>query len=296
MAERNGAKKSLWQQVCEEYEAEQPSPPGAVCADSNSLNTQFSQYSTQPPASYGPTTNKVFVDDDPLRDFDGLCHPALTGYSVLGKPLPPVHKYPSAAGTTSPPQRPVTRFLEKRVFPVLLPGLEALLKEAQKHDCFQKKKTVFNPCDFLTEWLYNHNPCRQEQVPVSFYDIPFVKDWLSIHPRPPVPLFLLLSEDQAALLIQAFWRGYKVRARPDVQELRQWQRELRENHDIARTVEHFWAQQESRVGSAMTDPSESPQHGNADVSIKVVPPTPQTAVVQLPITQVSSEAGTDNLS
>lgn len=32
---------------------------------------------------------------------------------------------------------PVERFMEKSVFPVLLPGLEALLTEAQKHECFQ---------------------------------------------------------------------------------------------------------------------------------------------------------------
>ncbi|AWP18916.1 putative IQ domain-containing protein K-like [Scophthalmus maximus] len=51
----------------------------------------------------------------------------------------------------------------------------------------KRKVTAFNPCDFLTEWLYN--------------------------PRRPVPLFLLLSEEQAALLIQAFWRGYKAELR-----------------------------------------------------------------------------------
>ncbi|KAK5856303.1 hypothetical protein PBY51_007911 [Eleginops maclovinus] len=285
-------KKSLWQQVCEEFEAERPSPPSAVWTDSSSMTNQLSQYSASkvPPVFCGA---KVCVDDDPLRDFDSLlCHLALPGYSVLGNPCLSSKKRPSAAEAMMPPQphkSPVTHFLERRVFPVLLPGLEALLTEALKHGCFERERTAFNPCDFLTEWLYNQNPRRREQVPVNFHDIPFVKDWLRTNPRPPIPLFLQLSEDQAALLIQAFWRGCKIRSRPDVQELRQWQKELRENRDIAKTVEQFWTQQESRVASAMTDLPGSPQLGDSDVSIQVVSPTPQSTVVHTPTPQMTPE-------
>ncbi|CAJ1074999.1 IQ domain-containing protein K isoform X1 [Xyrichtys novacula] len=295
MAKTIGAKKSLWQQVCEEYEAEQPRPPGAVLTDDSSVSTQISQYSasTHSPVFYGLTTAKVSVDDDPLRDFDPLRgHPALAGYSILEKPQkPPSSRTHQSAAETSTHLHtsPAVLFLEQRVFPVLLPGLEALLKEAQKHGCFERKITAFNPCDFLTEWLYNHNPCRQEQTPVKFHDIPFVEDWLSVHPRPPTPLFLRLSEDQAALLIQAFWRGFKIRARPDVQELRLWQRDLREKKDIAKTVAQFWAARESRADSSMTDLPESPQLGNSDVSIQVVSPSPQSTVVHTPTTQMTPE-------
>ncbi|XP_041634103.1 IQ domain-containing protein K [Cheilinus undulatus] len=289
MAKTLDAKKSLWQQVCEEYEAEKPRHPDDVWTDNSSVSTQISQYSpsTHSPVFNGLTTAQESVFGDPIRDFDPLLgHLALAGYSVLEKPHPS-----SAAESTSLYASSVQRFLERRVFPVLLPGLEALLKEAQKHGCFERKITAFNPCHFLTEWLYNHDPSRQEQIPVSFDDIPFVKDWLRLHPRPPLPLSQQLSEDQAALMIQAFWRGYKIRARPDVQELRLWQKELRETRDISKTVERFWAQQESRVGSSMTDLPESLQPGNSDVSIQVVSPSPQSTVAHTPTAQMTPEAG-----
>ncbi|TNN85499.1 IQ domain-containing protein K [Liparis tanakae] len=69
---------------------------------------------------------------------------------------------------------------------------------------------------FCHDWFLSHNPRRRGEVPVNFHDVPFVKDFLSV--QSPLPLYLLLSEDQAALLIQAFWRGYKMNDQRVVKE------------------------------------------------------------------------------
>lgn len=99
----------------------------------------------------------------------------------------------------------------------------------------------------------NHNigaQEKEERKEIDLFDIPFVSSWLLNHPRPPLPLSLVWTDDEAAVKIQAFYRGFRVRVRPDVAELRQWQRDWREeNGDIRKKVEEFWVEAETRAAS-----------------------------------------------
>ena len=54
--------------------------------------------------------------------------------------------------------------MQEFLFPVLLPGLHEMIFQAKREKCFERKRTKFNACDFLTEWLYNRNPLHPERM------------------------------------------------------------------------------------------------------------------------------------
>ncbi|NXN93459.1 IQCK protein, partial [Rhinopomastus cyanomelas] len=224
MAAARGAELGLWERVCAEYEAEQP---------------QFPDAPEQKHGSESLETGALWPF--PVEQF---CS-APAADPVVGRLLPT----PEAAAFADPPD-PKTcspqEYLEYYIFPVLLPGMAELLHRAEKEKCFERKRTKFVACDFLTEWLHNKNPKRKDEAFTDLFSIPFVNDWLKDHPRPPTPLSLLLSEDEASTVIQSFWRGYRVRCNSEVQELRRWQRQLREEKNIVSRVEEFWTKQEAK--------------------------------------------------
>ncbi|XP_016073132.1 PREDICTED: IQ domain-containing protein K, partial [Miniopterus natalensis] len=218
--------KTLWEQICEEYEAELPPFPEG--------------YKIKPEAVI---THQLSPMEETV--FRGFNTEHLYSVSHLGTdsyvPCPQV-KLEKVNPKTCPPKE----YLETFIFPILLPGIASLLHQAKKEKCFERKRTKFIACDFLTEWLYNQNPKRAGEPSTEFCSIPFVEQWLTQHPRPPIPLSLLLTEEEAALCIQAFWRAYLVRCDPEIQELRQWQKKLRESKHIRERVKIFWAKQEQK--------------------------------------------------
>ncbi|KAM9305019.1 IQ domain-containing protein K [Gastrophryne carolinensis] len=206
-AETGGDPGSLWLQICEEYEREQPCRPAGFKSGGKSI---LCSQDAHLDAEEGETQEEISPQLDPRT-----CSP---------------HKY-----------------LENYIFPILLPGMAEMLVEAKKEKCFVRKRTKFIACDFLTQWLYNKNPKRQDQQCKDFFEIPFVQEWLKDHPRPPIPLSLLLSDEEAAILIQSFWRGYRVRCDPEVQQFRQWQKDHREGKDIKTEVHEIWENEEAKV-------------------------------------------------
>ncbi|KAM7091219.1 IQ domain-containing protein K isoform 6-T6 [Ciconia maguari] len=201
-----GEAPSLWERVCAEYEAEQP------------------QFPDVPELKHGSVSLESGILQ-PLRmeQFYSACAADTVGQQLL--PIPEVAPFPE------PPDPKICsprEYLEYYIFPVLLPGMAELLHRAKEEKCFERKRTKFIACDFLTEWLYN--------------------------PRPPIPLSLLLSEEEASIVIQSFWRGYRLKRRSlvtvrcdsEIQELRQWQKQLREDKNIIKTVKEFWTKQEAK--------------------------------------------------
>ncbi|ODN00460.1 IQ domain-containing protein K [Orchesella cincta] len=129
-------------------------------------------------------------------------------------------------------------FLDFYVFPYVLPAIQALLTFARVNRVFQCRFCTFNALDYIVEYLYNNNPRYPDRLqnPVPIFEIPFAKAWLEKHPRKPPPKWMLMSSEEAARIIQRAVRGYVVRCRPDVQEMRQFWKDYRKDMEEERLL------------------------------------------------------------
>ena len=271
---------NLWEEICLEFankraQAEKDVPSssfiqsGKKYPDKNEIKTPLIDKQVYDPAKHTPVFCNYSYIHAPIDDITQIqidtriSHPACINYA-----LTPIEDFERELANKTANHRPITpmkkspkevstiEYLEQYVYPILLKGIEQLLIEAEKRKCLERKRSAFNALDYLTRYLYYNNPNRidlsDEQSQVlslsdkSLEEIPFVSTHFEQYPRAPLPKSLLWSEEEAALIIQSFYRGYRIRKQPEIQELRQWQREWRDsNRNIHDVVENFWRQHTS---------------------------------------------------
>ncbi|TNN11547.1 IQ domain-containing protein isoform 3 [Schistosoma japonicum] len=111
---------------------------------------------------------------------------------------------------TCTPKEYLTRF----IFPTLLPAMEAMLEQAKRGRCFEKKRFGFNGLDFLTFYLYKNNVYNtkddnRENIQ-NLSNIPWINEEWQKNPRKPLPFSLQWTDEEAAIKLQSYWRGYLV--------------------------------------------------------------------------------------
>ncbi|CAF2467088.1 unnamed protein product [Rotaria sp. Silwood2] len=277
-----GKESNLWQEICSEFAIKRAqAEAGAISSsflnyekkypDNNEIKQPLADKQIYDPSKHSPVfcnSSYIYAPIDDITQIQidtRISHPACINYALtpienfqreLTKTITPRIQRPITPMKKSPKELSTIEYLEKYVYPILLKGIEQLLVEAEKRKCLERKRSAFNALDYLTRYLYYKNPNRinlsdeQNQqlsdINQLLEDIPFVRIHFEKYPRAPLPKSLLWSEEEAALIIQSYYRGYRVRKQPEVQELRQWQREWREaNRNIHDVVEDFWRQHAS---------------------------------------------------
>ncbi|KAK2586800.1 hypothetical protein KPH14_011825 [Odynerus spinipes] len=143
------------------------------------------------------------------------------------------------SSTTVPYHDGQSNYLNREIFLFLLPAMEEMLAEARRWDALRLQKCRFNGLDYLAELLWNRNPKHPKRALKwrDVFDIPQFKLLLRLHPRPIFPISWLLTKNEAALHIQRYIRGWLVRRRDDVQEMRQfWKTIAEEKADITKNL------------------------------------------------------------
>ncbi|XP_037094328.1 IQ domain-containing protein K-like [Pollicipes pollicipes] len=119
-------------------------------------------------------------------------------------------------------------FLQEKVLPPLGVAFCATVLEVHRQRCVLRAYSRLNALDWLATELYFNNARYPERAGAGdLFQTEMAAHHLAERPRRPLPLCLQLSDQEAALIVQKWYRGYLVRRLGEVNELRQYQARLR---------------------------------------------------------------------
>ncbi|KAI2577453.1 IQ motif containing K [Homo sapiens] len=113
--------KNLWEQICKEYEAEQPPFPEGY------------KVKQEPVITVAPVEEMLF------HGFSAEHYFPVSHFTMISRTPCPQDKSETINPKTCSPKE----YLETFIFPVLLPGMASLLHQAKKEKCFEP--TAANP-------------------------------------------------------------------------------------------------------------------------------------------------------
>lgn len=116
-------------------------------------------------------------------------------------------------------------YLERTVYPSLLTAVNKVVSTAQS-DLSSKRysRRLVSGLDLLAEYLLKS---KNEKETEDIFLNPTFAEILSDHPRPVFPKNLIMSREEAAIIIQAHIRGFLVRTEPEVADLRNFWKRMR---------------------------------------------------------------------
>lgn len=127
------------------------------------------------------------------------------------------------------PEHEQLAYLEKEIFPYLLPILINTVLAAIKLNCLSYEKSIFNGIDFIAQLLYNNNPRYPErrELNENIHLMEWAQKIMEEKQRPEFPKSWIWSQEEAVRVLQRYVRGYFVRRTPEVLEMRRFWRTLK---------------------------------------------------------------------
>ncbi|KAK9882047.1 hypothetical protein WA026_018898 [Henosepilachna vigintioctopunctata] len=138
---------------------------------------------------------------------------------------------------TDLPSHPVAGYLDSDIISLLKDAFLSVLQETEKQNCLDRRRSSYDPIDHFAQFLWAHNTRYPDRIDKynNIHDMEWVQKYLRQNPRSFFPFHLVWNENFAAIKIQSYMRGYWVRKQENIQEVRKFWKQLKDENKSSGT-------------------------------------------------------------